>query len=119
MKLILDKQENYILIQPDEDRLDTIIAPQLKSELVYLNAEGAVNVILDLEKVKFVDSSGLSAILVGNRLSRGVDGTFVICNLSNPVAKLVEISQLGGILNIAENVETAIASLNKSANTEN
>ena len=68
MKYSVDKKEKYTLLSLDEEKLDTLIAPDLKSEFVSLNTEGVVNVILDLSKVKYVDSSGLSSILVANRL---------------------------------------------------
>ena len=68
MKYSVDKQEKYCVIRLHEEKLDSVLAPQLKSELVTLNAEGIENVILDLTEVKYTDSSGLSAILVGNRV---------------------------------------------------
>lgn len=108
MKFSLDKQEKYTLIHLQEEKLDTIIAPALKSELVLLNAEGINNIILDLSGVNYVDSSGLSAILVGSRLCKAANGTFVVCKLHPNVAKLIELSQLNDILNIIPSLEEAI-----------
>ena len=68
MKYSVDKQEKYTLLRLDEDKLDSNIAPQLKSEMVTLHAEGVRNIVLDLSEVKYTDSSGLSALLVGNRI---------------------------------------------------
>jgi anti-sigma B factor antagonist len=58
MKYTIDKKENYTIITIDEKKLDTSIAPDLKSEFVKLNAEGITNLILDLNNVKYTDSSG-------------------------------------------------------------
>jgi len=71
MKYSVDKQEKYTLLRLDEDKLDSNIAPQLKSEMVTLHAEGVRNIVLDLSEVKYTDSSGLSALLVGNRILQG------------------------------------------------
>jgi anti-sigma B factor antagonist len=58
--------------------------------------------------VQFVDSSGLSALLVGNRLAKENDGTFVLTNLSPHIQKLIKISQLESILTIIPTLSEAI-----------
>ncbi len=68
MKYTIDKQEKYTLLRLHEEKMDSSVAPNLKSEMVTLQAEGARNIILDLTEVKYTDSSGLSALLVGNRI---------------------------------------------------
>jgi anti-anti-sigma factor len=75
---------------------------------VVLHNEGFKNIILDLEPVQFVDSSGLSSLLVGNRLSKEAAGTFVLTNLNTHVQKLIKISQLESILNIVPTVSESI-----------
>jgi len=84
------------------------LAPQLKSELVYLNTEGYRNIILDLSEVQFIDSSGLSALLVGNRLCKESSGTFVLTGLNTQISKLIKISQLEPILNIVPTVSESV-----------
>lgn len=107
MKFTIDKQEKYYQIQINEEKVDTIIAPDLKSEFVKLNAEGVRNVILDLSMVKYVDSSGLSSILVANRLCTNINGQMVIVGISDHVMKLISISQLDKVLNILPTPEEA------------
>lgn len=108
MKFLIDKQEKYTLITPEEEKLDSILSPQLKSEFVTLNSEGIRNIILDLSRVKYSDSSGLSAILVANRLCSGEEGVLILCNLSDHVTKLIKISQLDTVLTILPSVQEAI-----------
>ncbi len=111
MKLLLDKQETYTLVRLEEEKLDSVISPQLKSELVFLNSEGVQNIIFDLSAVKYADSSGLSAILVGNRLCQSAEGSFVIANANSSIRKLIEISQLESILKLTPSVEEGVALL--------
>ncbi len=110
MKFSLDKQEKYTLISLEEDKLDSTISPLLKSEFITLNTEGIRNLILDLSKVRFSDSSGLSAILVANRLCSAEEGIFILTGLTDHVSKLIKISQLDTVLTIlptvAESVDT-------------
>ena len=108
MKYSIDKQEKYSLIQLNEEKLDTLVAPELKSEFVSLSNEGTSNIILSLAETKYVDSSGLSAILVANRLCNNVGGMLVISNVNEHVSKLFKISQLESILTILPTVEEAV-----------
>lgn len=100
MKFTLDKQEFLVVIQLQDEKLMSNNAPKLKSELAILHAEGFRNVILDLQLVKFVDSSGLSAILMANRMCKEGNGTFALCALNEHVKNLIKISQLESLLNI-------------------
>ena len=100
MKFTIDKKELFVVLKIEDEKLNTLNAPDLKSELLVLNAEGFRNIILDLSAITFTDSSGLSAILVANRLCNDHGGTLVITGLHPNVAKLIKISQLDSVLNI-------------------
>ena len=108
MNITLDKNDKYTVLRVHDEKLDTLIAPDLKSELVKLNAEGIKNIIVDLTEVRYTDSSGLSAILVGNRLCNSVNGIFILCSLQPTVKKLIDISQLASVLNVTKNEGEAI-----------
>ena len=64
MEYSIKKEEKYIIIGLKNEKLDASIAPDLKSDFVKFNQEGFKNIILDLSDTKYIDSSGLSAILV-------------------------------------------------------
>lgn len=108
-----EKRDNYTLISVLADKLDTHIAPALKSELVVIAGNKEKNIILDLKNCKYCDSSGLSAILVANRLSKNAQGTFVLCGLQTAVERLISISQLDTVLNIADAEQDAIEMLQR------
>ena len=108
MKYTANKQEDYCVITIEEENINSLIAPHLKSEFVIIKNEGAKNLILNLEKVKFVDSSGLSAILTANRLwSDG--GMFIVTGVENEnVKKLISISRLDSVLTIIPTVAESL-----------
>jgi anti-sigma B factor antagonist len=112
MKFTVDNKEKYSLIKSGVEKLDSLQAPDLKSELVFLNKKGIKNIILDLSDTRYCDSSGLSAVLVGNRLCKSSNGSFVISGLQEPVKKLVSISQLDTVLNITSGVNEAVELIN-------
>jgi len=108
MKFTVDKHEKYVLIKLQEPKLNTLISPQLKSELILTNTEGQRNIILDLSAVKYSDSSGLSSLLVGHRICKNSEGTFIITGINDNISRLVTISQLENVLTIVPSVEEAI-----------
>jgi len=111
MSFNIDKKDNYTVIKVTSEKLDTLLAPSLKSELVVLNTDGVKNIIIDLTDARYCDSSGLSAILVANRLCKNSNGKFVLTGLQEPVKKLIIISQLDSILTITENLADAAQSI--------
>ncbi|MDA3953880.1 MAG: STAS domain-containing protein [Bacteroidales bacterium] len=112
MEFKIEKLEKYTLIQVLEEKLDTNVAPSLKSELVLISGKGEKNIILDLSNCRYCDSSGLSAILVANRLCKNANGTFVLTGLNDAVDRLITISQLDTVLNIAYSTEEAVDIVN-------
>jgi len=103
----IEKKDFYTLVSLKTDKLDSQLAPILKSEFVLIAGNGEKNLLIDMSNVHYCDSSGLSTILVANRLSKNANGTFVISSLNSPVARLISISQLDTVLNIADNVAEA------------
>jgi len=115
MEFNIEKKDNYTLIQVLEEKLDTHIAPNLKSELVLISGNGEKNIILDLSNCRYCDSSGLSAILVANRLCKNANGTFVLAGLTEAVERLITISQLDTVLNITETLDDAVGLISEEA----
>ncbi len=107
------KCDNYTVIEVLAEKLDTHIAPKIKSELVMVAGNGEKNIILNLANCRYCDSSGLSAILIANRLCKNSKGTFVLTGLQTAVDRLIEISQLDTVLNITESVNEGITLIKK------
>ncbi|MBA3647605.1 MAG: STAS domain-containing protein [Chitinophagales bacterium] len=107
MKFGIDKQEKFSVFTLDEEKLNAQVAPLLKSEMILLNAEGIRNIIFDMGPIKFVDSSGLSSILITNRLCNNAKGTLVLSSVSEQVMRLIKISQLDTILHIVPSLQEA------------
>ena len=103
----VEKKDRYSVVTPFVEKLDSRVSPELKSELVMINSAGDRNIIVDLINCKYCDSSGLSAILIGSRLCRDSEGSFILANLQESVKKLVAISQLDTVLTITPTLDEA------------
>lgn len=108
MKFSIDKHDKYVIFKLNESKLNSLISPKLKSELILINTDGQRNIILDLSDVLYSDSSGLGSLLVGHRICKNAGGVFILSNLSESINKLIRISQLEEVLTIVPSNDEAI-----------
>ena len=103
-----EKKGNILIVRSSIERLDTESAPELKGLLTFENKQGHNKIVLDLSNTKFCDSSGLSAILVANRLCKDTYGVFVLTGIHPNVGKMIEIAQLDRVLLIHDTLENSL-----------
>lgn len=108
MKSILEKNERYTIVSIKEKMLTSSNSSDLKSEIAILCAEGYSNLILNLEDIDFVDSSGLGAILTADRTTKDNQGFLVLYGLNSQVYSLIKIAKLDKVLSIAGSQKEAI-----------
>ena len=108
MNFTINNKEKHYLVTCNIENLNSVVSSELKSEFLVVNKEGNKNIILDLSKAKYADSSGLSAVLLANRLCRDAGGTFVLTGLNEHIKKLIEIAQLDRVLNITPTLNEAV-----------
>jgi len=118
MDYTIEKKDSYVVVSATATKLNTVNAPDLKAEFVMMTNDGVKNIILDLNSCEYCDSSGLSAILVANRLCEQLDGKFVLTGLQPEVDSLIKISLLDTILNIKESLDEAEAYMESEFETE-
>ncbi|BDQ03843.1 MAG: STAS domain-containing protein [Ignavibacterium sp.] len=96
----------------NEQRLDTNISGLLKGEFTkILKVDEVKKFIIDLSQVESCDSSGLSAILVANRIISSTDGQIRLASPGEKVLSLIRITQLDRVLPVTKTVEEAIEQL--------
>ena len=110
MELKTQRMGKVTVCRSVETKLDASNASDLKKEFLRIFMEESPRVILDLENVSFVDSTGLGAILFGLRYSKNYGGQIKLVNPQPRVKKLIDIAQLGHVLEIFPSVEEALAS---------
>jgi anti-sigma B factor antagonist len=113
MQFEVVKKGNHTLVSVLTEKLDTNNSPDLKSQLVVINGQGEKNIILDLSRCKYCDSSGLRAVLVANRLCEDAIGACIISGLQPDVENIFRISMLHTVLLITKTVDDAEALLKK------
>uniref|UniRef100_A0A832G7K9 Anti-sigma factor antagonist n=1 Tax=Ignavibacterium album TaxID=591197 RepID=A0A832G7K9_9BACT len=96
----------------NENRLDTNISGLLKGEFTkILKVNDVKKFVIDLSQVESCDSSGLSAILVANRIISSNDGEIRLASPSEKVLSLIKVTQLDRVLPVTQTVDEAIEQL--------
>jgi len=108
VNLSIQKKGSHTLIRVYNEKLDTLIAPDMKSELALIVENGEKNILVDLSNCDFCDSSGMSALLLGNRLCNGVNGKFVLYGLSPGIKGMMDLIGFESLLKIADTEEDAV-----------
>ncbi len=115
MNFEIKKQDDITIFKLNENRLDTNISGLVKGEFtMLLKVEGVQKFIIDLSQVETCDSSGLSSILVANRILNSSGGEMILAAPSERVYSLIKITQLERVLRVCSSVEEAVAELKKS-----
>jgi anti-sigma B factor antagonist len=115
MNFEIKKVDDITVFKLNENRLDTNISGLVKGEFtMLLKVDGAQKFIIDLSQVESCDSSGLSSILVANRILNSSGGEMRLAAPSEKVYSLIKITQLERVLRVCNSVEEAIAELKKS-----
>ena len=109
MNFSIQKGDSYTSIRMLNEKLDYLMAPGLKSELVLIVDNGEMNILVDLSGCNFCDSSGLSALLLGNRLCKDANGKFVLYGCTGQVIEMLDLADLGNYLTVAGTKDEANA----------
>jgi anti-sigma B factor antagonist len=92
-----------------EDNLDASNVREFKDAAVAL-IQDHTRVVLDLSGVKFVDSSGLGALISCLRQLNTRRGDFRLCEMSTTVRALFELMRMHRVFNIHESRQDAVRS---------
>ncbi|MEH1926270.1 MAG: STAS domain-containing protein [Nostoc sp.] len=77
--------------------LDGIRGNELRREVSNIMANGANVLLLDLKEVKFIDSSGLGALVSAMQIVRNANGKLFVCSISDQVRMLFELTKMDRI----------------------
>lgn len=108
---ISSKQLNSIPILMLDGEVDVYTAPRVKSSLVELVNEGKYNIIVDLNNVDFMDSSGLGVLVGSLKRVKPHQGTISIVCSKEKILKIFKITGLTKVFPINDTQEEAIKNI--------
>jgi anti-anti-sigma factor len=89
--------------------LEVVSVDQLSARIAALDLGGPTHVVLDLEGVTFIDSSGVNALVQAVRSVEDRGGTAVLAAPSRAAQRVFEITRLSQIVAVEEDRATALA----------
>ncbi|MEM6795464.1 MAG: STAS domain-containing protein [Acidobacteriota bacterium] len=114
MRATFEQQQSMDVITL-EGRLDAASAPELRKNLDQLLDAGRTLLIFDLERVDFVDSSGLSVFVNALQGARRAGGEISIAGPTSEVQSVLELTRLHKILPIFDDRAGAEAAMSARA----
>ena len=107
MKLNLEKIKDYSVIFIQEERIDAHNSGELKDYILHLIEQGEVNIIIQLETVRFIDSSGLGALLSGYKHAAAKSGKLALACCRQQVLSMFELTRLNRVFELYTDLNEA------------
>jgi anti-sigma B factor antagonist len=87
--------------------IDVYTAPKLREQLIDLVSSGNYDLVVDMENVDFLDSTGLGVLVGALKRLRAAGGTFGLVCSKEPLLKIFRITALDQVFPIYPSVEAA------------
>jgi anti-sigma B factor antagonist len=89
--------------------IDVYTAPRLRQAIVDVVDGGAQHLVVDMEKVDFLDSTGLGVLVEGLKRIKGRDGMLSVVATQDKIVKIFDITGLNKAFAMYRSVDDAVA----------
>ena len=110
MNLQIEQKGTVMLLTVQEERLDAHNSSEFKGQMVKLFEEGRKDLVVDLQAVRFIDSSGLGALVSGFKNASSRSGSLKLAGLQLQVKSMFELTRLHRVFEIFIDADEALAS---------
>ncbi|ADN03156.1 STAS domain-containing protein [Spirochaeta thermophila] len=107
MKVQTNTKGDVYIVELEGD-LDVFSCVTLKQEIDRLFNAGAQKMILNMNKVPYIDSRGVGVLIYTNSLFKKAGRKFFLTHVNGSVRRVIELTKLIGYLPIANSDEEAI-----------
>jgi len=108
MNLQTETRNDVVIIYVKEERLDAHNSGELKNEMQRFFEEGKKNLLIDLHDVRFIDSSGLGALVSGFKNAISHQGNLKLATLQTQVKSMFELTRLHRVFEIFPSTAEAL-----------
>ncbi len=89
--------------------IDVYTAPKLRDQITELVSGGSYHIVIDLEAVEFLDSTGLGVLVGGLKKVRAHDGSLELICSQERLLKIFRITGLAKVFVIHDSVDPSVA----------
>lgn len=108
MNLQIDQKSDITIITVREERLDAHNSNDLKEKIYSIFEGGKKNILVDLREVRFIDSSGLGALVSGFKNAISHQGNLKLSGLQSQVKSMFELTRLHRVFEIFDTTAEAL-----------
>ncbi len=101
-------EQGVVVVSPSTD-IDMSRSPELRTTIRQEMGSGVHKMVVDLEEVHYMDSSGLATLVEAMRNASKADTKLVICNMHEKVSAIFEIARLDSFFTIVGSRDDAIS----------
>ena len=110
MNLQTEEKNSVVIITVREERLDAHNSGDLKIEMQKIFEDGKKNLLVEMKEVRFIDSSGLGALVSGFKNATSHHGNMKLASLQPQVKSMFELTRLHRVFEIFGSVPEALES---------
>lgn len=110
MNLNLETINGFNVLTIKEERIDAHNSAELKDYLLHMIENGKIRILIQLGDVRFIDSSGLGALLSGNKHVAVKSGKLALINIQKQVLSMFELTRLNRVFEIYADLNEALSS---------
>ena len=92
---------NFHIIQP-QGILDSVHANSLRRDIIDLTENGVKLILIDLQDITFMNSSGMGALVATLKTVKAAGGELALCSLTEQVQIIFELSKMNRIFQVFE-----------------
>lgn len=112
MSRLFNNTRNALVVQLSGE-IDQCAANEIKDRIdIEILNSSKKNVILDLERVTLMDSSGIGLIVGRYKTAKNLGGTLVMCKAAPGVRKMIDLSGIGKVISMYDSLNDADVALN-------
>jgi len=101
-------EQGIVVLVPNTD-IDMSRSPELRTVLRQEMGGDTHKIVIDLDEVEYMDSSGLATLVEAMRNAGGTSLKLVICNMNPKVSAIFEIARLDSFFSIVDSRDEAIS----------
>lgn len=114
---IRERSVNDVVILDVYGNLDMQAAPLMKVRLDSLVSFGHQKIIINLANVDFIDSTGVGALMYGQKMINSVTGGLRIVGLSHQNTNVFSVLNLDEVMSIMKTEDLAVNSFHQDGST--
>ncbi len=113
MALANISHQDDVTIVAIEGRFDAVTAPQIKSDLYKLIEGGAIRMVINLEKMDFIDSAGLGVLVGCLRRTAAEGGDLRLAAVPPFCRSIFELTRLTRVFDVTESQAQAVRTVSQ------